>query len=146
VACTSPSACTAVGGSFANASLAERWNGTKWAIQASPNPKGSIYDLLLWSVACSRPLHCMAVGKYTSYPPAPQLTLAEQWNGSRDNAQPAAKVAETPTALGPACLRVQRLIMQGSGAATSTAARFGVGRGPSTRPTWMAFLPQCRGT
>src|SRR5215472_7614370 len=144
VACTSPSACTAVGGSFANTSLTERWNGTKWAILASPNPPGPIYDLMLWSVACSRPLHCMAVGKYAAFPP--QLTLAEQWNGSRGHAQSAAKVSEIPTASGLACLGVQRLIIKGLGAATSTAARFGVGRGPSTRPAWMAFLPQCRGT
>src|SRR5215469_2421320 len=139
VACTSPSACTAVGGSFANASLAERWNGTKWAIQASPNPAGPIGDQMLWSVACSRPLHCMAVGKYASF--APQLTLAERWNGSSENAQPAAKVSKIPSALGLACSRMQRLSMKGFGAATSSAASFGVGRGPSTRPAWMAFLP-----
>jgi len=144
VACTSPSACTAVGGSFATASLAERWNGTTWVIQASPNPPGPIFDLMLWSVACSRPLHCMAVGKYASF--APQLTLAERWNGSSGNAQPAANVAAIPRALGLACWRVQRLIMKGFGAVTSTAARFGVGRGLSTRPAWTAFLPQCRGT
>jgi hypothetical protein len=144
VACTSPSACTAVGGSFGTASLAERWNETKWVIQASPNPPGPIYDLMLWSVTCSRPLHCMAVGKYASF--APQLTLAERWNGSSENAQPAAKVSEIPSALGLACLRVQRLIMKGFGAATSTAARFGAKRGPSSKPAWMAFLPQCRGT
>jgi len=153
VACTSPSACTAVGGSFANASLAERWTGTKWAIQASPNPAGQIFDLMLWTVACPRPLHCMAVGKYASFAPqftatlAPQLTLAEQWNGSSENAQPAANVAEIPTASGLACSRGQRPGMKG-GAATSSAARFGAGRGPTTRPpwAWMAFLPQCRGT
>jgi hypothetical protein len=152
VACTSPSACTAVGGSFANASLAERWNGTKWVIQASPNPEGQIYDLMLWTVACPRPLHCMAVGKCASFAPqltaplAPQLTLAEQWNGSSANAQPAATVSEIPSALGLACVRVQRLIMKGFGPATSSAANFGVGRGPSTTPAWIAFLPQCRGT
>lgn len=144
VACTSPSACTAVGGSFADASLAERWNGTKWVIQASPNPVGPIYDLMLWTVACPWPLHCMAVGKYASL--APQLTLAEQWNGSSENAQPAVKVSETPTASGLACLRVQHLIMKGFRVATSSAARFGTRRGPSTRPAWMTFLPQCRGT
>jgi hypothetical protein len=144
VACASPSACTAVGGSFGNTSLAERWNGNKWVIQASPNPEGPIYDLMLWTVACSRPLQCMAVGKYASF--APQLTLAEQWNGSNESAQPAAKVSETPSALGSACWRVQRLVMKGFGAATSSAARFGVGRGPSTRPAWMAFVPECRGT
>ena len=152
VACTSPSACTAVGGSFANASLAEQWDGTKWVIQASPNPEGQIFDLMLWSVACPQPLHCMAVGKYASFAPqftatlAPQLTLAEQWNGSNENAQPAANVSEIPTALGLACLRVQRLIMKGLGAATSSAVRFGARRGPSTMPAWIAFLPQCRGT
>jgi hypothetical protein len=151
VACTSPSACMAVGGSFANASLAERWNGTKWVIQASPNPEGQIFDLMLWTVACPRPLQCMAVGKYASFAPqftatlAPQLTLAEQWNGSSENAQPAAKVAEIPTALGLACLRVQHLGMKGFGAATSSPARFEARRGPSTRPAWMAFLPPCRG-
>jgi len=144
VACTSPSACTAVGGSFGNASLAERWNGTKWVIQASPNPQGPIGDLMLWTVACPRPLQCMAVGKYASF--APQLTLAEHWNGSNENAQPAAKVSKIPSALGLACLRMQRLSMKGFGAATSSAASFGVGRGPSTRPAWMAFLPRCRGT
>jgi hypothetical protein len=144
VSCTGQSACTAVGGSFANASLAERWNGTTWVIQASPNPAGPIGDLMLWTVACSRPLHCMAVGQYASF--APRLTVAEQWNGSTDNAQPAATVSETPTALGSACSRVQRLAMKDFGAATSSAASFGAGRGPSTRPAWMAFLPQCRGT
>jgi len=115
-------------------------------IQASPNPAGQIFDLILFTVACPRPLHCMAVGKYASF--APQLTLAEQWNGSNGNPQPAAHVAEIPTALGLACLRVQRLGMKGFGAATSSAARFGVGRGPTTRPpwAWMAVLPQCRGT
>ena len=152
VACTSPSACTAVGGSFANASLAERWNGTKWMIQASPNPVGQIFDLILFAVACPRPLQCMAVGKYASFAPhftatlAPQLTVAEQWNGSSGNARQAATVSEIPTALGLACLRVQHLIMKGLGAATSSAARFGVGRGPSTTPAWKTFLPQCRGT
>ena len=110
VACTSPSACTAVGGSFANASLAERWNGTKWMIQASPNPVGQIFDLILFAVACPRPLHCMAVGKYASFAPhftatlAPQLTVAEQWNGSSGNARQAATVSEIPTALGPGVL------------------------------------------
>ena len=158
VACTSPSACTAVGGSFANASLAEQWNGNKWVIQSSPNPVGPIFDLMLWTVACPRPAQCMAVGKYASFAPqltsfapplttlAPQLTLAEQWNGSTGNAQPAATVSETPSALGLVCSRVQRLVMKGFGAATSSAARFGTRRGPSTRPAWMAFLPECGGT
>jgi hypothetical protein len=77
-----PMACTAVGGSFGTATLAERWNGSHWAIQETPNPPGSISDVILWSVSCSRPLQCVAVGKLAS-PSSPQLTLAEQWNGSK---------------------------------------------------------------
>src|SRR5215472_9089561 len=43
VSCTSASACTAVGvsnpGSSSAKTLAERWNGTRWAIQSIPNPR-----------------------------------------------------------------------------------------------------------
>ena len=42
VSCTSATACTAVGyyatTSGASAALAERWNGTAWAVQPTPNP------------------------------------------------------------------------------------------------------------
>jgi hypothetical protein len=101
---------------------------------------------MLWTVACPRPLHCTAVGHYAAFPFEPKLTLAEQWNGSNGNAQPAANVAAIPTALGLACLPAQRLSMKGFRTATASAARFGAGRGPTTTPAWMAFLPQCRGT
>lgn len=40
VSCSSPSACTAVGQANFNgvSTLIERWNGTKWVMQASPSP------------------------------------------------------------------------------------------------------------
>ena len=42
--CTSASACTAVGdyvtSTGASKTLAERWNGTAWTLQSTPNPSG----------------------------------------------------------------------------------------------------------
>ena len=42
VACTSPSACVAVGASMTTAGMprpvTERWNGARWSIQATPSP------------------------------------------------------------------------------------------------------------
>ena len=41
VACTSASACTAVGNQTLAKTLAERWNGRTWQVQATPNPAGA---------------------------------------------------------------------------------------------------------
>jgi hypothetical protein len=66
VSCTSPAACTAVGyyfdGSGSEFTLAERWNGTAWSIQASPSP-GS-YGPALLGVSCPTANDCTAVGTY----------------------------------------------------------------------------------
>jgi polyisoprenoid-binding protein YceI len=43
--------------------LAERWNGTKWTVQATPTP-ASAYNPFLSGVSCSAPAHCTAVGGY----------------------------------------------------------------------------------
>jgi hypothetical protein len=85
VACTSGTACTAVGfnipTSGAPRTLAERWNGTKWTMQSTPNPTGST-DSQLSAVACASGAACTAVGNYD---PAPgkARTLAERWNGTK---------------------------------------------------------------
>src|SRR5215469_113728 len=73
VSCTSPSACTAVGGRLAppgkpTATLAERWNGRTWNIQATPNLPGKAVKLLA-GVACTSRSSCMAVGN--EFDPAP---------------------------------------------------------------------------
>ena len=78
VSCTSSEDCTAVGGySFQGTSngiiLAERWNGTKWSIQKTPNPSDSI----LSDVSCTSSRSCTAVGSVLE-----GGTLAERWNGS----------------------------------------------------------------
>jgi hypothetical protein len=84
VSCTSASACTAVG-DYANSSglpltLAERWNGTSWTIQHTPNPASST-DSALDGVSCTSASACTAVGDYTNSS-GHQFTLAERWNGA----------------------------------------------------------------
>jgi hypothetical protein len=78
IACTSPSACTAVGGSTSmtgqSAALAERWNGVRWRIQPTPRvPKGGV---LLTGVSCASASACTAVGGSAAG------TLAESWDGT----------------------------------------------------------------
>src|SRR5215469_11290649 len=79
VSCSSPSACTAVGQAVsdqgASAPLAERWNGTRWRIQGTPNPVAG--GGALFGVACASSSACTAVGASNSG------TLAEHWNGIR---------------------------------------------------------------
>ncbi len=79
VSCSSGTACTAVG--FYSKSggkqlpLAERWNGTTWAIQATPNPSGATTSQLN-DVSCASATACTAVGSATSQ------VWAEAWNGT----------------------------------------------------------------
>lgn len=85
VACSSASACVAVGGRSATSqgpggTLAEKWNGTKWSVVTSPNPKGSD-GARLYAAACTSAKSCLAVGDYftTSHETLP---MAEKWNGT----------------------------------------------------------------
>ena len=83
VSCTAASSCAAVGYSYssnATHTLAERWNGTKWAVVASPNPSGDEADLT--SVSCTSGSNCLAVGYYTSTKFV-DTPLAERWNGTK---------------------------------------------------------------
>ena len=73
MSCTSASACTAVGSSGAGP-LAERWNGTRWTIQATPNPRQGGGELN--GVACTSASACTAAGNSNTG------NLAERWNGS----------------------------------------------------------------
>jgi hypothetical protein len=81
VSCTSASACTAVGyyynGGVSPLALAERWNGTAWAIQPTPTP-GSV---VLEAVSCTSASSCTATGFTTNNSTLTQLTLVERWNG-----------------------------------------------------------------
>jgi hypothetical protein len=80
VACSSGSACTAVGsykgpeGTYHP--LVERWNGSAWSLQSAPDPaEGNAQNAML-AVGCSGGSFCMSVGEAAGKP------VAEVWNGS----------------------------------------------------------------
>ncbi len=84
VSCTSDTACTAVGEgiderTFANTALVERWDGTSWTVQSTPNPAGR----RLHGVSCTSTTACTAVGENGD-----GTTLAEVWDGSTWTVQP----------------------------------------------------------
>jgi hypothetical protein len=81
--CTAATACTAVG-LFDNSlgrteMLAERWNGTTWAIQSTPDPAGG-FDSSFQSVSCPSTTLCTAVGSYVAS--GKSVPLAETWDGT----------------------------------------------------------------
>ena len=85
VACASTSVCTAVG-SYTNASaatvtLAERWSGGAWALEASPNPSASTTAQFA-GVSCPSTTVCTGVGSFYSYPAGYYWnhTLAERYS------------------------------------------------------------------
>ena len=85
VACPSTTSCLAVGSyvppgaTSTRRTLVERWNGTTWAIVATPNPAGST-DSQLLDVDCSSTTLCYAVGTATIG--GQQQTLFEKWDGT----------------------------------------------------------------
>ena len=85
VSCSSATACTAVGTSTTSAgvqaTLAERWNGSGWAVQSTPNPTGA-HDTELSAVSCASMTVCTAVGYSAANSESAYATLAERWNGS----------------------------------------------------------------
>jgi hypothetical protein len=89
VSCTAEDACTAVGSythKGATLGLVERWNGTEWTIQESPNPSESKQAQLL-GVSCISPSACTAVGSYMTGSGA--QALAESWDGTTWSLRPA---------------------------------------------------------
>ena len=77
--------------------LAEAWNGTRWVVQATPNPPGATLNDLV-SVSCTSPKACMAIGEtevYSKHSPGPELTLAEAWNGFKWSILPTPAVEGT---------------------------------------------------
>jgi hypothetical protein len=124
VSCTAATSCTAVGmyskipkggGTAVDYPLAERWNGTHWAIEPTPNPVGST-GTVLRGVSCLSATWCLAVGSYqrkSGYVHA----LSELWNGSRWSIEAVPDPAEsTNTVLdGVDCLGVNACTASGLG-------------------------------
>src|SRR5215467_1319560 len=83
ISCASARACTAVGARSSSAGtttpLAERWNGTNWAIQPVFGPAGSLASEL-FAVSCPTAAACTAGGDETNSAQKP-VPLAEGWDG-----------------------------------------------------------------
>ena len=82
VSCSSDSTCTATGyyvDGTTGVSLVERWDGTSWKVQSSPNPQGASGTLLL-AVSCPSATSCTATGLFQTL--GGQFPVAERWNGS----------------------------------------------------------------
>jgi hypothetical protein len=90
VACTSSTACVAVGWYDSAAGtqepLAEDWDGHTWSIQSTPIPTGASQSSLA-GIACPSPAACVAVGSYQT-PTGHQLPFTARWNGSAWTIQP----------------------------------------------------------
>jgi hypothetical protein len=104
VSCASDTDCTAVGESFLNTldptqtydnvTLVERWNGSRWAIQPTPNPLGAKHSVLN-GVSCTSASDCTAVGDYSynytetgGLPGGTAYVLVERWNGTTWSIEP----------------------------------------------------------
>lgn len=75
VTCASPALCWTVGRYFsggAEKTLIARWDGSSWAVVASPNGSGSL-DNILYGASCSAATGCWAVGFF--HGPSEQRTL-----------------------------------------------------------------------
>jgi hypothetical protein len=87
VSCTSATLCAAVGGEYDlsghDLNLAERWNGSGWTQQTTPD----LGDGELDAVSCTSFGGCTAVGWTTPGPHAPG-PVAESWDGVRWKVQP----------------------------------------------------------
>lgn len=90
VSCVSTVACVAVGAAFRSAApgttavrpLVERWNGSHWQPEATPEAIGAA-DTYLNGVSCASASSCFAVGSYSKLASgANPRPLVERWGGS----------------------------------------------------------------
>lgn len=129
VSCSSPRACTAVGGVFA-----ERWNGRRWSVQNVPAPALSDPTLsFLGGVSCPAPSACIAVGLL--HPPLSANTaynfsaLAARWEGGAWSDR-SPTVNETPNGylLGISCPSASDCIAVGQQGTSALAMRWHANR------------------
>jgi hypothetical protein len=85
VSCTALGACTAVGGLATGneVNLGERWDGTAWKVQSTPDLPG-IYDTFLAGVSCADGRSCLAIGTYNDPKRNEAIeSFAELWTNNR---------------------------------------------------------------
>ncbi len=87
VQCTAPDACIAVGdygsgvGQGGQKVLAERWNGSRWSVMPTPNPRGDTIELT--GISCTSKSWCEAAGDYSHSGQGTFFGLIEHWSGTR---------------------------------------------------------------
>jgi hypothetical protein len=96
VSCVSATACVAVGwyvnGAGTNVTLAERWNGSEWSVQSTPDPAGA-KGSWLYGTSCTSSTSCTAVG-WSKNSTGTYVTLVEHWNGTEWSIQSTPNPAE----------------------------------------------------
>jgi hypothetical protein len=123
VSCTSSRACTAVGSSYPNGgasqtTFVERWNGSKWQIEQSPNSPGR-RDTGFLGVSCASSRACMAVRwSAANYGPGrpggPEQALVERWTSAKWVIE-ATPATHLPSALdGVSCVSTGACVAVGS--------------------------------
>jgi hypothetical protein len=108
VSCTGRAQCTATGVATTRTGknlkpLAERWNGTSWVVQSTPNTNtgGFLGGTLDGGVSCTSSTACMAAG--FSYSSSFVRLLGEGWNGQKWSIQPDSKPATGGRPFGISC-------------------------------------------
>jgi hypothetical protein len=110
VSCAGAKYCFAVGyhsptRAKPSATLAEKWNGTRWAVVTTPAPAGS-HGAFFWGVSCLASQDCLAVGLYDTGSDDGTLPFSEEWNGSTWSqvTVPAPSGATQSSLLGVSCV------------------------------------------
>jgi hypothetical protein len=106
VSCASGTICAGVGSflteEFMQAPLSESWNGSNWAVQAAPAPKGAV-GTYPEAVACSSSTACTATGRWLDEKGTYDL-FAERLSGSSWSLQsPATPETTSATLAGVSC-------------------------------------------
>jgi hypothetical protein len=133
VSCPARRACTAVGAHsasevFFSLTLAVRWDGTSWAIQPTQDPDpGATALRFLFSVSCPTRDTCTAVGSNSVFE-GDTFTLAERWNGTTWELQPAPTADFRGILRGVSCATRATCIAVGSAGASALALGYSADR------------------
>ena len=140
VSCTGRSQCTATGVATTRTGknlkpLAERWNGTSWAVQSTPttNTGGWLGGTLDGGVSCTSSTACMAAGY--SYTKTFSRLLGEGWNGHAWTIQADSKPATGGQPFGISCRWAKDCTAVGQRATGMTLAEHWNGRRWSAQTT-----------
>jgi hypothetical protein len=126
--------CMAVGsyqvnGSAKSRTLAETWNGKRWARLPTPSPTSGANGSGLLGVSCSSTRRCLAVGNYANVSNDGSYAFAEMWNGQTWLLSTGANAAPGTTLLGAvSCPLTNACIAVGSGSTSTLAEQWSGGR------------------